>query len=71
MADIIMADDGIAFDGASLEGGPLGGAETAFISMAVALARRGHNVTVKNKCHVAMEKDGVSWSPLDEGVPQK
>ena len=71
MADIIMADDGIAFDGASLERGPLGGAETAFISMAVALARRGHNVSVKNKCHVAMEKDGVSWSPLDGGVPQK
>ena len=66
-----MTDDGIAFDGASLERGPLGGAETAFISMAVALARRGHNVTVKNKCVVPMEKDGVLWSPLEEGVAEK
>lgn len=71
MADIIMTDDGIAFDGTSLERGPLGGAETAFISMAISLARRGHNVTVKNKCGVAMEKDGVSWSPLEEGVAEK
>ena len=66
-----MTDDGIAFDGASLERGPLGGAETAFISLAVALAKLGHNVTVKNKCVVATEKDGVFWSPLEEGVAEK
>ena len=66
-----MTDDGITFDGASLERGPLGGAETAFISIAVALARRGHKVTVKNKCVVAMEKNGVLWSPLEEGVAEK
>ncbi len=39
--------------------------------MAVALARRGHNVTVKNKCPSAMEKDGVLWSPLDGGIPER
>jgi len=69
MADIVMADDGIAFDGSSLERGPLGGAETAFMSLAVALAKRGHKVTVANKCEAAMEKDGVSWIPLADGVP--
>ena len=31
MATIVMADDGIAFDGSSPEQGPLGGAEAAFI----------------------------------------
>jgi len=71
MADIVMTDDGIAFDGASLERGPLGGAETAFMSLAVAFAKRGHKVTVVNKCATAMEKDGVSWVPLANGVPEK
>jgi len=71
MADIVMADDGIVFDGASLERGPLGGAETAFLSLAVALAKRGHKVTVANKCAAAMEKDGVSWIPLANGVPDQ
>ena len=40
MAHIVMADDGIAFDGASAAAGPLGGAETAFVALAEALARR-------------------------------
>ncbi len=71
MADIVMTDDGIEFDSASLERGPLGGAETAFISLAVALAKRGHKVTVVNKCPVPMEKDGVSWISLENGVPEK
>jgi glycosyltransferase involved in cell wall biosynthesis len=71
MADVVMADDGIAFDGGSLERGPLGGAETAFMSLAVALAKRGHRVTVVNKCLAAMEKAGVFWIPLADGVPEK
>ncbi|MBK17233.1 MAG: hypothetical protein CMM52_00130 [Rhodospirillaceae bacterium] len=69
MADIVMADDGISFDGASLERGPLGGAETAFLSLAVALAKRGHNVRVFNKCETTMEKNGVKWTPLSDGIP--
>ena len=35
-----MADDGIAFDGAMAEASPLGGAETAFVALAEALAAR-------------------------------
>ena len=38
MAHVVMADDGIAFDGATAEAGPLGGAETAFVALAEALA---------------------------------
>src|SRR5438045_6123854 len=30
MAHVVMADDGVAFDGATAEAGPLGGAETRF-----------------------------------------
>ena len=70
MADIVMADDGIVFDGNSLEEGPLGGAETAFISLAIAFGRRGHNVTVRNKCSSAMERAGVSWVPLEGAISE-
>ena len=71
MADIIMADDGIEFDGASMEKGPLGGAETAFLSLAVALADRGHRVRVFNKCARPMQRDGVDWSPLSDRMPDQ
>ena len=70
MADIVMTDDGIEFDGASLDQGPLGGAETAFVSMALALSARGHRVRVWNRCAAPMESDGVAWAPLPEGLPE-
>ena len=35
---IILADDGISFDGNTLKNEPLGGAETAFASLAESLA---------------------------------
>lgn len=69
MADIIMTDDGIEFDGDSLEKGPLGGAETAFLSLAVALAKRQHRVRVFNRCASRMTRDGVEWSPLSGSIP--
>ena len=69
MADIVMTDDGIEFDGTSLQKGPLGGAETAFLSLAVALAERGHRVRVFNQCAGAMTRDGVEWRPLSDHVP--
>ena len=50
MAHIVMADDGIAFDGTSAEAGPLGGAETAFVALAEALAARGHRVEARSHC---------------------
>ena len=50
MASVVMADDGVAFDGAMAEAAPLGGAETAFVALAEALAGRGHRVEVRNRC---------------------
>ena len=64
-----MTDDGIVFDGRSLELGPLGGAETSFIEMANALAARGHRVRVFNQCRDAVDHRGVEWRPLSQGVP--
>ena len=70
MARIVMTDDGIAFDGDSLAAGPLGGAETAFASLARAFAARGHRVEVRNKCAAPMSRDGVDWAPLGDDVPE-
>jgi glycosyltransferase involved in cell wall biosynthesis len=64
-----MADDGVAFDGAMAEEGPLGGAETAFVALAEALAQRGHQVAVRNRCHTALCHKGVCWAPLSGEVP--
>jgi glycosyltransferase involved in cell wall biosynthesis len=65
-----MADDGIAFDGETAEAGPLGGAETAFVALAEALAARGHEVLAHSHCRAAMRWNGVGWAPLGKGVPQ-
>src|SRR5260370_37776861 len=69
MATVVMADDGIAFDGVMAEEGPLGGAETAFAALAEALARRGHEVGVWNHCHPALSHNGVSGAPVAGGGP--
>jgi hypothetical protein len=69
MATVVMADDGIAFDGALATTGPLGGAETAFVALAEALARRGHDVTVRNRCRNAFCCNGIDWAPLSSAIP--
>jgi hypothetical protein len=69
MADIVMTDDGIAFDGRTLEERPLGGAETSFIELANALSARGHRVQVLNKCVAALTHRGVAWAPLGSPTP--
>jgi glycosyltransferase involved in cell wall biosynthesis len=69
MADVVMADDGIAFDGAMAEAGPLGGAETAFVALAEALVGRGHQVEARSNCRAALCHNGVAWAPLASGVP--
>jgi glycosyltransferase involved in cell wall biosynthesis len=70
MADVVMADDGIAFDGRTAEAGPLGGAETAFVALAEALAARGHRVVARSQCRAPLHHKGVAWAPLAAGVPQ-
>src|SRR6516165_9382711 len=69
MASVVMADDGIAFDGVMAETAPLGGAETAFVALAEALAARGHLVEAHNRCHRAVAHNGVRWVPLSRDLP--
>ncbi len=70
MAYVVMADDSVAFDGATAESGPLGGAETAFVALAEALAARGHSVEVHNRCEAALTYSGVQWLPLARDMPR-
>lgn len=71
MADIVMTDDGIAFDGLTPERSPLGGAEAAFLTVAEALAARGHRVKVRNRCAAPLMHKGVDWAPLAIGTPER
>ena len=70
MAHVVMADDGVCFDGMNSERAPLGGAETAFLTAAEALAARGHRVEVHNRCAAPLNHNGVAWAPLASGVPE-
>jgi glycosyltransferase involved in cell wall biosynthesis len=70
MASVVMADDGIAFDGVMAETAPLGGAETAFVALAEALAARGHQVEARNRCRAAVAHNGVHWAPLSRDLPR-
>lgn len=70
MADVVMTDDGIAFDGTTPASAALGGAEAAFLTVAEALAARGHRVKVRNRCAAALTHRGVDWAPLDASLPE-
>jgi glycosyltransferase involved in cell wall biosynthesis len=67
MARILLADDGIEFDGQSFEKGPLGGVESSIINLMAELARRGHEVHVRNNCAAPLDHAGVSWRPISSG----
>ena len=69
MARIVLADDGIEFDGTTPDTRPLGGVESSVCALVSALAGRGHEVMVRNKCDRAMVHDGVDWAPIGDGLP--
>ncbi|MDA8232148.1 MAG: glycosyltransferase [Magnetospirillum sp.] len=66
---ITLVDDSIPFDGYTASSRPLGGAEKAFASLAGALARRGHDVAVFNRCRWSIAIEGVRWDNLDGHKP--
>ncbi len=70
MVDVVMTDDGIAFDGTTPASAALGGAEAAFLIVAEALAARGHRVRVRNRCAAALTHRCVDWAPLDASLPE-
>jgi glycosyltransferase involved in cell wall biosynthesis len=64
MARIVLADDGIEFDGRTPDERPLGGAESAVVALVGELAARGHVVTVLNRCRASLDHKGVHWRPI-------
>jgi glycosyltransferase involved in cell wall biosynthesis len=67
MARILLADDGIEFDGQTPEHRPLGGVETAIVNLTQELASRGHTVFVRNNCAARLSYKGVDWHPIENG----
>ena len=67
MAQIVLADDGIEFDGDTPENGPLGGVESSIVNLVEELVRLGHTVSVRNMCREAKMIAGVDWAPLSLG----
>ena len=65
MANILLADDGIEFDGRTIENKPLGGVESSIINLTTELATQGHRVRVLNKCKDFLNYQGVEWSPIE------
>ncbi|MBB43992.1 MAG: hypothetical protein CMM44_09550 [Rhodospirillaceae bacterium] len=70
MATIVIADDGIPFNGRTPEEGPLGGAESAVVSLANKLATRGHEVTVFTATQEEVFHRGVKWLPISGELPR-
>lgn len=66
---ITIIDDSIPYDGNSPMSQPLGGTEKSVASLAPALAKRGHQVCVINRCAEGALIDDVSWVPFDAPRP--
>ncbi len=67
MARILLADDGIEFDGQTPEQRPLGGVESSIINLTQELAKRGHTVFVRNNCVTPLTYKNVFWHPIENG----
>lgn len=66
---IVMADQGIAFDGQTPTERPLGGAESAFIALGQAFAKLGHAVEARAVGARPITVGGVRWRDVGEAWP--
>ncbi|MCR6631541.1 MAG: glycosyltransferase [Magnetospirillum sp.] len=66
---ITLVDDSIPFDGFTASSRAMGGAEKAFAALPGALARRGHTVTVFNRCRWSLFIEGAQWETLEGRKP--
>lgn len=66
---ITLVDDSIPFDAFTASARAMGGAEKAFASLPGALARRGHSVTVFNRCRWSMFIEGAQWETFEGKKP--
>jgi glycosyltransferase involved in cell wall biosynthesis len=68
---ITFVDDSFPYDGYSPSSQPLGGPEKAFASLPGALAMRGHDVQVFNRCTFLVSAQGATWHPFDDQRPDE
>lgn len=66
---VVLVDDGAAFDGMTPQERPLGGAESAFVALAEAIADLGRETFAFSKGARAMTHRGVVWANLDAKKP--
>ncbi len=64
MKKILFIDDGIEFDSITAREKSTGGAESAFVSLAEALAKKNYEVCVYNNCKNTGLIKGVNWKKL-------
>lgn len=67
---ITFIDDSVEFDGESPDTRPLGGTQKAVAGLARALAGRGLDATVINRCAAFRTHEGVTWQPWDMARPE-
>ena len=68
MSKILFIDNGIEFDSKMAKHKPVGGAESAFISLVEALAKSKNEVVVYNNCVNIGKINGVFWKRLGEEI---
>jgi len=66
---IVFADQGLTFDGLTPAERPLGGAESAFIALAEAMAGLGHDLECRAVGAREITHRGVRWRPLASAWP--
>lgn len=68
---LTFVDDSISFDGFSATSRPLDGPEKALVYLPAALAARGHEVQVFNRCETPRDCFGARWEMLDGVRPSE
>ena len=68
-ARIVIANRGLVFDSDTVGATPLGGAESAVVQLAEALAARGHTVSVYGDQPSRAIRKRVEWIPHTAGLP--
>ncbi|MFI4984024.1 MAG: glycosyltransferase [Rickettsiales bacterium] len=69
MAKVIFLDNGLTFDGTTIRKKALGGAESALVNLAEALAAQKHHVEVYNNCEKDVITHKVHWYSCKNAVP--
>lgn len=71
MAQIVLADRDLAYDGVWTDGQAPDEGALGFVRLAEALASRGHRVTAFTRGTKSFSDRGVAWEPLSNAVPRE